>query len=389
MRRRRAFAGSHPLTAKPVLLAFPSDCLYNTAKDSQIIVFCETKKQRRASCGWLSRARARLTFIHENLVAVISCFSLRFFVLFQAVFSGDAQMTSQWMDTQDRVRKYFRVKAAQVAAIAELAVCDHTGLAGSHREELHRVYLREILPRRFQVGRGMVYGQFHRSREADVVIWDGDNYPSLPLMDHQFFFADAVRLVLECKTAWSDSEFQDVLAKCEAVRDIVPAAGMSLTDQIEFLRQQLAAIQNNVHHEGMIVTHYHIGTAAIFLRGGHSLSPESLSGDLIGRIDDSWPDALLLLQPGRVVIKNYESTPNGGCGWLEFYDFGDDALLAFTTSILALICERSVQIEDPLYLTQYVPDLAAVDPCHAVDFPLTRVLPHRVPIWRRHGENTM
>jgi hypothetical protein len=164
---------------------------------------------------------------------------------------------------------------------------------------------------------------------------------------------------------------------------------MSLTDQIESMRQQLAAMQNNVHHEGMIVTHYHIGTAAIFLRGGHSLSPESFSGDLIRQIDDSWPDALLLLQPGRVVIKNYESTSGGDCGSLEFYDFGDDALLAFTTALLALICERSVQIEDPLYLTQYVPDLVSVDPHHVVDFPLTRGIPQRVPIWRQHGENAM
>jgi len=298
-------------------------------------------------------------------------------------------MPPEQIDTQDRVRKYFRAKAAQVAAVAELSVCDHAGLIGSHREELHRVYLREILPRRFQVGRGMVYGQFQRSKEADIVIWDAENYPSLPMLDHQFFFADSVRLVLECKTCWSDSEFQDVLTKCRAVRDIIPTAGMSLADQIEFVRQQLAAVQSNVSYEGMVITHYHIGTAAIFIRGGHSLSPESFSDGLIGDIDDCWPDALLLLEPGRVVIKNYEHTSSGDCGWLEFYHLRDDALLAFTTALLALVCERSVQIEDPLYLTQYVPDLVNVDPQHVVDFPLTRGVPQRAPIWRPRRQDGM
>jgi len=295
-------------------------------------------------------------------------------------------MACEWMDIQDQVRKYFQAKAAQVAAIAEQAVCDHTGLAGSHREELHRVYLREILPKRFQVGRGMVYGQFHRSKEADIVVWDGENYPSLPMLDHQFFFADSVRLVLECKTVWSDTAFRDVLAKCKAVRDIVPTSGMSLGDEIEFMRQQIAAIQSEVDYEGMIITRHHIGTAGIFLRGGHSLSPESFSDEFIREIDDCWPDALLLFQAGTLVVKNYESTSSGDCGWLEFYYLGDDALLGFTTALLAFVSERSVQIEDPVYLTKYVPDLVSINPQHVVHFPLSRAAARRAPIWRQRDK---
>ena len=119
------------------------------------------------------------------------------------------------------VQQYFRVKARQLAAMAHLPVCEHSTLTGSHREELQRIFLQEILPRRFSVGRGMVYGPFHRSREADIVIWDSQNYPSLPMLDHSFFFAESVRIVLECKSQWKDEEFKDVLIKCRLVRNIL------------------------------------------------------------------------------------------------------------------------------------------------------------------------
>ena len=56
------------------------------------------------------------------------------------------------------VKQYFQVKARQLAAMADLPICEHNTLAGSHREELQRIFLQEVLPRRFAVGRGMVYG---------------------------------------------------------------------------------------------------------------------------------------------------------------------------------------------------------------------------------------
>ena len=109
-------------------------------------------------------------------------------------------------ETERRIRTYFRAKTAQLRALAGLAVCEHTGLIGSHREQLNRIYLQEILPKRFSVGRGMIYGIVHRSREVDVVVWDELNYMSLPLLDHSFFFAESVRLALECKSTWSADE---------------------------------------------------------------------------------------------------------------------------------------------------------------------------------------
>lgn len=119
--------------------------------------------------------------------------------------------------SHERVRDYFRVKSRQLRASADLAVCDHNGLSGNHREELQRIYFNEVLPRRFEVGSGMVYGQFHRSREADIVIWNFKDYPSLPMSDHAFFFAESVRMVLESKSQMSSAEFDNDLLKSQAV----------------------------------------------------------------------------------------------------------------------------------------------------------------------------
>lgn len=103
-------------------------------------------------------------------------------------------------DNLQLVQQYFRAKRRQLLAMSELAVAEHGGLRGSHREELQRIYLREILPRRFSIGHGMVYGAIGRSKEADIVLWDADNYPSLPLTDSSLFFAESVRVVLESKS---------------------------------------------------------------------------------------------------------------------------------------------------------------------------------------------
>ena len=292
-------------------------------------------------------------------------------------------MTSS-KDISERVRRYFQVKSRQLAAIADLAICEHSGLAGSHREQIQRVHLSEILPKRFETGKGMVYGPHHRSHEADIVIWDAQNYPSLPISDHSFFFADSVRAVLECKSSWGSEEMGDVLIKCRAVRDIVAMTSeLNLADEVEKLKQQVAALQQGLVYEGMILTRHHIGTAAVFLTGGQTFSSGWITPEVARQLDDAWPDILLLLEPGLVITKNYKPT-DGFCGygWLEFYELGEDSLLVFTASLLALITERSVQVEDPLYIWKYSTEVADVQPVDTVELSITRPIAQRSPIWR-------
>jgi hypothetical protein len=280
------------------------------------------------------------------------------------------------------VQQYFRVKARQLAAMADLPVCEHNTLAGSHREELQRIFLQEVLPRRFAIGRGMVYGPMHRSKEADVVIWDAQNFPSLPMLDHSFFFAESVRLVLECKSQWKDDEFEDVLMKCEAVRDIITLTTLgTLDDRLSMVEQRLASIETGQELAGMILARHHIGTAAIFLRGGSTFMADSVSKARLERADDRWPDILLLLEPGRLVLKSYESEGGlGGSGFISFFDYGPDALCMFTNELLERLADRSVQVEEPFYLRKYLLAMPEKEPTACLAFQLTRPLPTKLPI---------
>lgn len=280
---------------------------------------------------------------------------------------------------QDRVRDYFRVKTQQLVAGAALPAAEHAGLAGSHREELQRLYLAEVLPQRYGVGRGMVYGITGRSREADIVIWDALNYPRLPMLDHSFYFAESVRTVIESKSRWSQDDFKDVLEKSKAVRDIVPTHSPSLDDAVAMLQLEVASLRDQRPHSGFLSSRPHIGTAAIFLAGGKTvLADGKVPDEVLPLVDDVWPDALLLLEPGRLVLKEY--TEDKG-GQLLFFELGPDALIAFTNALLRLIADRSVLTEGPFYLEGYAFPVLGVRPFAVVDFKLLRWAPCRTPLW--------
>jgi hypothetical protein len=284
-------------------------------------------------------------------------------------------------DAQVRVREYFRVKTAQLRAASVLPSAEHAGLAGSHREELQRIYFSEILPQRYQIGRGMVYGSMHRSREADIVIWDSLNYPSLPMLDHSFFFAESVRAVVESKSRWSPDDFADVLRKSRAVRDIIPFPGLNLDDTVAMLQLEVASLRSGHEHDGFLTTKPHIGTAAVFLdRGSQVFADEaSIPHDTVENADDCWPDLMLLLQPGRVVVKVYGDDGD----YLCFFELGDDALLFFTHGLLSLLTDRVVSTEAPFYFSAYASEVLETQPCMVLPFQLTRPSVARRPLWRR------
>lgn len=282
----------------------------------------------------------------------------------------------------ERVRAYFKCRAEELRVQARYAICEHSGLIGGHREAVQRALFEHLLPRRFSVGRGMVYGAFHRSREADIVIWDSMNFPSLPMADHAMFFAEAVRLVLECKSTFSLSEFSDACLKAKSVRDIVPdfdtTPGIAL--RLEMLENRVMALQNDDLFLGMIQHRPHIGTGAIFLTGGGAFDFQNLGGTVLGEIDDSWPDITLLLEPGVLLCKEYQVREGfmGGSGHISKYTLKEDALLVFTSLMFRMLFDRATALEPPLDLFRYVPTLSpSVE--WSLAFPLTRAVPQNHP----------
>jgi len=284
-------------------------------------------------------------------------------------------------ESSDAVIGYFRAKRRELIALADLPVCGHSGLKGGHREEIYRTYLSEVLPRRYSVGRGMVYGLFHRSHEADIVIWDSHAYPSLPLSDHSFYFAESVRNVLECKSTFSTADLKDMLVKSQAVRDIVPHRDLSLRDEIEGLRLEIVSLKAGQPHRGLMISSHHIATSGMFLKGGQSTAPDQLLAACHDEVDMVWPDVMLFLEPGIVAIK-FDQGPDSITGGIAFLEYGEDALLAFTSALLKTVDDRVVHSESRFYLDRYAAPVLDREPFHVSEFRLTRFVAGHVPLWR-------
>lgn len=286
-------------------------------------------------------------------------------------------------DIQGRLQSYFRSKGQQLLAAAREVTTDHAGLRGAHREAVLRVFLAGIVPRRFQIGRGMVYGRASRSRESDIVIWDASNYPSLPMHDHNLFFAESVRVVLEVKSRWSAEELRDILDKCRAVHGIFMFKRPGLAEEISQLRLDVTTLLSG-EPITMLSEGSRIGTAGIILFGGQGFSLSQSIDTMRTDIEDGWPDVLLLLEAGRVIVKEYvpvEGSFLGGHAYLHSVSAGEDALLVFTSVLLGLLSERAFQVEDPFYLGDYAEEVIRNLPVETEEFPITRPIVGRTFLW--------
>jgi len=202
---------------------------------------------------------------------------------------------------QESLQTFFRSKQNQLLSAAAEADTTHSGLLGAHREALVRDFLAALLPRRFSVGRGFVFGFAHQSREADLVIWDSENYPSISFPLHSHFFAESVRTVIEAKSRYSITELRDILSKCKAVRDIVPMHSPNIIDDISMLQLDVAALKSGERHEGMLIARHHIASAGFVFRGGQEFTLSSLQSEFVDDMDNGWPDLMLFLDAGLVI----------------------------------------------------------------------------------------
>ncbi|MGW6310457.1 DUF6602 domain-containing protein [Streptomyces niveus] len=281
---------------------------------------------------------------------------------------------------ESRVLHYFQAKSRQLLATSDLAICEHPGLSGSHREEFQRIYLREVIPHRYGVGRGMVYGLSGRSREADIVIWDSQNYPSLPMLDHSFYFAESVRVVIESKSRWSTQDWRDVQEKTRAIRSITLEYSQSLRDEISMIRQDIISLKVGRQHNGELIVRPKIGTAAVFIEGGRDFlrNPKGISDEIEESAEEAWPDVTLFLREGVVVSKHENSS---GDPYVGFYRLEENALIDFTNTLLRLLSERTVSTHGAFYLDNYMQSVMEIEPYAVVEYEGTLWPPGRTPIW--------
>lgn len=301
-------------------------------------------------------------------------------------------------DLASGLRRYFRKKATELDSLADQVIAEHSSLRGSHRENINKNYLEAILPARFRVGSGMVYDSYgNRSLEADIVLWDANNYPSLPSLGHSTFFAESVRAILEVKSTWNSDEWTDIKEKCRRIANLRVIPEPTVIDHITYMKEVIKSIYTGHPVPLFSLEAPKIGTAAIIFKGGEKFKAQDITQEEIEEIDRDWPDVLLFLSAGKVVRKSardlskspknirpyegkYPSFTNRS--WLEFLDIKEDALLVFTSTFLALLRNRSIQTEAPFYLERYVNQMLYSQigysrPEYIIEFPVPLSYPGR------------
>jgi hypothetical protein len=246
------------------------------------------------------------------------------------------------------LQRFFRAKRDELRNKSKSVLAAHKGLRGSHREHACRAFLDDFLPKRYSVGRGMVFDDFgHTSREADVVIWDDQNFPRLNEGGHTLFFINSVRCAIGVKTNWSTARWTETLAESKSIRDLVPHVHEldGVHHRLQRLEHHVAALTEGGALEGLLLFPHHAATAAIILDGGSRLDGETLRA-FTPDPDDSLPDLTLLLEPGILIEKSYVETDDRTLGFAGIHRLGADALMGFMIKLQRCIEDRSGGMED-------------------------------------------
>lgn len=276
---------------------------------------------------------------------------------------------------QEKIRQYFRAKANEILALSEQALTDHSGLIGSHREAILRQFLEEIFPKRYSIDKGMVYGIVGQSREADIVIWDELNYPKMKLFGSNIFFMESVKAVIEIKSNWNNDEFEDIKKKAKATINIFGRYRDGLSKKIEDLETKLWSLKSGNDFQGTLITPSRKGSVAVVYYGGQDFSIEDLDETEITRIEDEYPDIILFLSAGKLLLKKFlsdENNPLAGHGVLQQIECKEDSLLLFTMELMDLLTIKSEHTEPPLFLTDYLFDMFDSFNRKEIKFKLTR-----------------
>jgi hypothetical protein len=282
------------------------------------------------------------------------------------------------MDTQQLIREFFKNKSKQLLAVSEQAIVEHSSLKGTHRENIIDIYLKEILPKRFGIGKGMVYGVAHRSKEADLLIWDEQNYPELRMLGHSLFFTESAKAIIEVKTRWSMDEFNDIKEKSFTSKHMFRQHKPNIINHLQMIDNRFYALQENKTYEGMISSPNHILFSGFVFLGGEQFSIKKLTKKELTKIDDYWPDILVFLNAGKILSKEYyrnEEDTMVGRSVLRLYDSGDDTLLIYTSLLMGEIMERAVHTEYPFYFTDYIYDLYSKLEYEEIEYPIMRSFP--------------
>lgn len=270
-----------------------------------------------------------------------------YFIYDEFISQGDIKVIIA--ETGKLIKQYFQNKADQLLAVSKQAICEHSGLKGSHREDLVKIYLGEIMPKRFEIGQGMIYGPFNRSTETDIVIWDSYNFPNLKMNGHSMYFAESVQAAIEVKTNYNLETEEDVVYKTEALKSIVMQHRDTLDNKLFHIEQRIESIMKDTIYEGCLSSMQTITSCAIFINGGKNFNLEVLKK--YDEIEIQWPDIVLFLAEGKITVKCIDENEKSK---IRLYDAGKDALLLFTKYLIEVLSQQVVLVEGMLYFDGYI-----------------------------------
>jgi hypothetical protein len=106
---------------------------------------------------------------------------------------------------------------------AELAVVPHSGLKGGEAEEIVRKFLRGHLPKRFDVGSGIIIDvQDKLSKQIDVIIYDAFNCPVYRASPTAAIIpSDNVAAVIEVKSHLDKERLREAFENASSVKSLV------------------------------------------------------------------------------------------------------------------------------------------------------------------------
>jgi hypothetical protein len=149
----------------------------------------------------------------------------------------------------------------------ELSIIPHSGLKGSQAEILVKTFLRDHLPRRFDVGSGFIIDRFDNvSKQTDVIIYDALNCPVYRASeDAAIFPSDNVAAVVEVKSRLDKeqliSSFENILATKQLAKTTpeVPFFITSQTIGCLFAFESAITLDKISEHYTDLVKKYGIG----------------------------------------------------------------------------------------------------------------------------------
>lgn len=251
--------------------------------------------------------------------------------------------------TSKLIKQYFENKAEQLLATSRQAICEHNGLKGSHREDLIKIYLSEVIPKRFEIGHGMIYGQFSRSNETDIVLWDSYNFPNLKMNGHSMYFAESVNAAIEIKTNYTSETEADVSKKTESLKSVITQYRDTVNNRLFDIEQRIESLMMGSKYEGCLSISQSITSCAVFINGGANFTKEVLQK--YEDIDTQWPDLTLFLKAGKVAVKCIDEKNRN---LVRIYNSNKDSLLMFTKFLLEVLSKQVVLVEGTLYFDDYI-----------------------------------